>query len=230
MVLGRIEVNDRCDTVDVDATSCDIGSHQSVNPAIAEVGKCAGALGLTAASVNGCRLEAFLAQLTCEPVRSVACTTEDDRRPGGTDSFSGDLAPVGLSGFPEDVAGSCDVGRFLADLVVDRILLIVAGELGDVSVEGGREENSLAVRVGLVEQAAHSGHEAHVGHPVGLIQHHPVYVGEGEGSLLYQVLETTGACNENVDTVPEGVQLGAVANTTVNDADLHLAGEGPEFG
>ena len=148
-----------------------VGGDESVDTALAEVGQRPGALRLAATTMDGGGLETFLAQLAGEAVRAVAGPTEDDRRPGGAYSLSGDLSSICLCGVPEHVAGGGDVGCLLADLVPYRVLLVVAGELGDVAVEGCREQNRLAVWVGLVEQTAHGGHEAHVGHPVGLIQH-----------------------------------------------------------
>ncbi len=230
VVLGRVEVNDRCDTVDVDSAGRHVGGNESVDTPPGEVGQCTGALRLAATAVDGGGLQAFPAQLAGEAVRAVAGPTEDDCRPGSTYSVSGDLTSVCLCGVPEHVAGCGDVGCLLADLVSYRVTLVVAGEPGDVAVEGCREQNRLAVRVGLVEQTAHSRHEAHVGHAVGLVEYHPVDAGKRECSLLDQVLKASGACNEDVDAPPERVQLWAVADASVHDSDRDLARKGAELG
>ena len=72
---------------------------------------------------------------------------------------------------PERVRGSVEVGFDLADLMPDRVVLVLTGERTDVAVERGREEDRLAVVRDEVEQLADLGQEAHVGHAVGFVDH-----------------------------------------------------------
>ena len=94
-------------------------------------------------------------------------------------------------------------------LVTDGILLVVAGELGPRRRRGVAENNmGLALAYRLVEQPANGGHEAHVGHSVGLVEHDPVGCREAHGALGDEVLQPSGAGDQDVYTPPEGLDLG----------------------
>ena len=68
MVLGRVEVDDRCDTIHMNSACGYVGGDESVDTALAEVGQRPGALRLAATTMDGGGLETFLAQLA-EPWR-----------------------------------------------------------------------------------------------------------------------------------------------------------------
>ena len=76
-------------------------------------------------------------QLLGEAVGSVAGAAEDDGRPGGVDGLSGQADPVMAVDGPEHVGGRRYVRCLIAHLVVDRIVLVVPGQLGDVAVQRG---------------------------------------------------------------------------------------------
>ena len=54
---------------------------------------------------------------------------------------------------------------------------VAADQQVDVAVQGGGEQHALPLGPDLVEQFGDLGHEAHVGHLVGLVQH-------GDGDLV----------------------------------------------
>ena len=117
------------------------------------------------------------------------------------------------------MVGQRDVGGRLADLVTHWIVLVVAGELGDVAVERCREQHGLAIVAGLVQQAADSGHEAHVGHAIGFVENDSLDLGEVDVAALDQVFEATRAGDEHVDALLEQAKLLAVTDAAVDDAD-----------
>ena len=201
VILGRVVVDDRGHAIDVDAAGRHVGGHQCVHAATGEVGECSGALALAASTVDGGGFDLGAGQLLGETVGAVPGPAEDDGRPGGSHGFGGQVHPGGLVDRPEEMGGRSDVGRFVADLVTHRIVLVVAGQLGDVAVQRRREQHGLAVVGRLVEQASDGGHEAHVGHPVGLVEDDPVDVAEIHGALVDEVLEATWTGDENVDAV-----------------------------
>ena len=83
----------------------------------------------------------------------------------------GEIDPLGPLGPPEDVGDLAHARLVGHHVVADRVALVGGDDRLDLSADGGREEQDLAVRCGLVEQPAHRGQEPHVGHPVGLVEH-----------------------------------------------------------
>ena len=137
VVLGWVVVHHRGDALDVDAPGSDVGGHQGVHPAVHEVGQGAGPLVLATPAVDGSSPYLCPCQLLGEAVGSVAGAAEDDGRPGGVDGLSGQADPVMAVDGPEHVGGRRYVRRIIAHLVVDGIVLVVPGQLGDVAVQRG---------------------------------------------------------------------------------------------
>ena len=230
VVFRRVVVDDRGDAVDVDAAGGDVGGDECVHTALLEVVEGPVALALAASTMDRRSGEAELVELLGEAVGAVTGATEDDRRPGGVDDLGHDRVAVGLVDLPEAMRGGLDVGGLLADLVAHRIALIVAGELGDVTVERCREQHGLTIRRGLVEQTADGGHESHVGHAVGLVEHDLPDVTQVDVTALDQVFEAARAGHQDVDAALEGAQLPAVTDTAVDGVDAHVAGEAAQLG
>ena len=144
--------------------------------------------------------------------------------PGARDHVDGVVPPVEVGHLPEQVAGGGDVGLDVTDLVAHRVVLVAVGDDLDVAVEGGREEDGLALLGRGVEQALHRGQEAHVGHAVGLVDHDQVDLVELDVAALDEVLEATGAGDEHVDALAQGLALGAVADAAVDGDGAATAG------
>ena len=151
--------------------------------------------------------------------------------PAAIDGVAGVVDAVLVPDAPEVVRHGVEVGLDLAHLVAGRLVLVAAGQLGDVAVEGGREQQRLAVVAGLVEQALDHGQEAHVGHAVGFVDDDERHVGERDVAALDQVLEAAGAGDEDVDALAEGLDLRAVAHAAVHGVDEAPGGlaEGQEL-
>ena len=216
-------------TVHVDSASCHVGGHQGVDPAAHEVGQGAGALALAASTVDGRGPDLVSGKLLGQAIGAVAGATEDDRRPGCTDCVCCQLDPVVAVHGPEQVGGSSYVRGLVANLVADRIGLVVPGELCDVAVQGGREQQGLALVGGLVQEPAYGRHEAHVSHAVGFVEHYLDHGVELQVSSVEEVLEASGTSHEDIHTIAEGLELWAVSDAPVDHADADLSGEGPEF-
>ena len=71
-----------------------------------------------------------------------------------------------------------------------------------------------------VEQATYGGQEAEVGHVVGLVEHGDLDLAEVAGTLLDQVLEATGAGDEDVDAGAERLHLRVLADAAEDGAGL----------
>ena len=88
-------------------------------------------------------------------------------------------------------------------VVAHRVALVLANELVDGSVEGGGEQQRLPGRTRHVDESPDRGQEAHVGHPVRLVDDHGLDVRQLDGSPLDQVGQPAGAGDEDVDTVSQ---------------------------
>ena len=82
----------------------------------------------------------------------------------------------------------------------------------DAVVEGGREQQPLALAGRRVQEAAHGGQEAEVGHVVGLVEDGDLDRAEVAVTLLDQVLEAAGAGQHDVDAVAQAGDLRVLAD------------------
>ena len=69
---------------------------------------------------------------------------------------------------------------------------VARDEAVDAAVERGREQHRLVLALDAVEDLLHLGHEAHVGHAVGLVEHEHLDVRDRELAALHQVDEPAG--------------------------------------
>ena len=108
----------------------------------------------------------------------------------------------------EDVVLHVRLGRGVrVDRVRDRVHQVATHEDVDTVVERGGEQQALAARSGLVEDALHAGEEPEVGHVVGLVEHGDLDVVEAHVALVHQVLEATGARDDDVHALLERTHL-----------------------
>ena len=103
-----------------------------------------------------------------------------------------------------------DVWSGVTDLMGGRIVLVVAGELGHVSIEGCRKQESLGTVGGLIENAPNGGQESHIGHTVGFVYDHLIHFTEVHCVLADQVFEPPRAGDQDVDALFESLDLVAV--------------------
>ena len=109
------------------------------------------------------------------------------------------------------------------------VLLVVAREHADDTVERRREQQRLT-RLGChVEQAADFGKESHVGHAVGFVDDDDFDRVERECALLDEIGEPARARDEHVDAAVELAALRLVADAAVDDADPARDRSGQRF-
>ena len=147
-------MEDQADVVDVDAAGGDVGGDQDVDGPSRELGQGAGALVLGLAAVQAAGPDADLA--SCLLSRSAPCLVRTKMivRPSRSaiSAVTGEL--VVAVDVQHVVLHRGDRGRRRVDGVGDRVGEEAADEDVDVAVEGGREQQPLAVGRGLVEQLA----------------------------------------------------------------------------
>jgi hypothetical protein len=76
---------------------------------------------------------------------------------------------------PEVVVDLAPIGAGGPHVVTGRVVLVVADQLVDGTAERRGEEECLAGRARLVDETAHRGQKAHVGHPIRFIDDHHVH-------------------------------------------------------
>ncbi len=175
-------------------------------------------LGLRPVAVDGLGRHVEATELLGQPVGTVLGAGEHDRRPVAPDHVGGDGDALVALGPPEHVTvdGGVDVEL---DAVAGGVALVAADQGVDVAVEGGGEEQRLALRHDLVEQPLHLGQEAHVGHAVGLVEHDDVDPVEADGTPLDEVGQAARAGHDHVDAGPQGCELGSEADAAVEGVD-----------
>ena len=162
-------------------------------------------------------------ELLGQTVGAVLGAAEHDRRAGEPDHVGGELHLGVAVGAPEDVRRVRLLLGVVGEHVAHRVLLVAAHERVDRAVERGREEQRLARVGGLVEELAHLGQEAHVGHAVGLVDHDRLHRGQVDFATLDEVLEPSGAGHEDVGAAPHRLQLRAEAGAAVHRGHAQLA-------
>jgi hypothetical protein len=216
VIFGRIEVDHTGNPFYVDASSRDVGGHQGLSATGREVLQCPISLILGSATVQGDGGDPSPLQLLGETVGAVTGPGEDDRRAGRSHHFSGVGHPIGPVDHPKHVLYVVDRVLLEIGLVSNSIPLVALGEDCDVTVESCREENRLPCWRGHLEEAAHGGQEAHVGHAVGLVDHDYIDIPEVDITLVDQVFEAAGAGDEKVNALMELATLRGVTDTPVD--------------
>ena len=122
-------------------------------------------------------------------------------------------------GAHEAVGGQVGVVVVDLDLAPLRVRLVAPDEYIDVAVECRREEQGLAGVADLVEQSRDLGQEAHVGHPIGLVDDHEVDLVEADRATVDQVGEPAGTRDGDVDATLQRVELRAETDAAEERGD-----------
>ena len=102
----------------------------------------------------------------------------------------------------------------------DRVAKDGVGEPLDLPRHRRREEEGLPLRGELVDDPADVVDEAHVEHPVGLVEDERFDGPQRHESLRHQVEEASGRGDEDVDPPPEGLRLRALVDAAEDDGVL----------
>ncbi len=217
MVAGRVDVDDEIEVVDVDAAGGDVGGHQDGDMAGLELGQGAGALGLGLATVQGRGADTAVQQMLGEVVHGVLGVQEHDRPTFAGGDLGGGGVLVGAVDVQHVVLHRRDRARRRIDGVDHRVRQVAPDQEVDVAVQSGREEHPLPLGPNLVEQRGDLGHEAHVGHLVGLVQHSDADLVQPAVAALDEVLEPSRRGDDHLDPAAQCAGLAA---------DRHSADDG----
>ena len=224
VVLRRVEVDDHVDRIDVQAAGGDVGGHQDVELALGEVLQGPLPVGLAEVAVDGAGLDA----LPCPAARPAGrqpCLVRTN-----TSALSA-LRQMAAQTFTRSIwwtsmkrcsMASTVVGR-RGHLVEDRVVHVAADQAVDGAVERGGEQQGLVVALEAAQHPLDLGHEAHVGHAVGLVEDQGLDVGDRQLAPVAQVDEPARGGDDHVDAPAELLDL-------TLDVGAAVDGDGPESG
>ena len=169
-----------------------------------------------------------------EPVGAALRADEDEGEPALLLQQLDELLDLVLRGHRDELVVDL-AGLVLArelGLDPDRLVRVGAGELADRSVERGREEHRLAVVRDAAQDLVDLRLEAHVEHPVGLVEDEDRDGVERDQPPVHQVLQPARGRDEHVGGL--GLRgLGRDGHAAVDRGDLepaHLAEIGEDLG
>ena len=232
-VVRDVVVEHVRDALDIQAAGCNIGCHEDVQAAVAQLVHGALALLLGDVAVDGCCGESARAQLLGDFFRLVLRAHEHNHRlklRHLEDAGDG----VELVTVRREQVTLRDVGvgaglRLNGDLF--RVVQVVAGDAAN-RVRHRRGEQRHLLRLGRVlEDALHVLLEAHVEHLVRLVEHEELQVGDVQRALLQVVDHTTRRTHDDLGAPAQAGKLDAVGLAAVDGQDVHAAqvvGEGLE--
>ena len=205
VLLGRIEVDHVRDVVEIEAAGGDVGRDQRRDLAAPEPGQCPLPRVLRHVAVHrGCG-DVVAAEPLDEPVGAALRPHEDERRVRVSDVVDErvelrvrrdrDEVVLDLPGLP--------AGRQLA-LDSRRAVRVLAGEVADAIVERGREEHRLPVARQPAHDPVDLRLEAHVEHPVGLVQDEDADAREVDHAPLGEIFQPAGRRDEDVRVLGPG--------------------------
>ena len=182
------------------------------------------ALGLVA--VHGKGLDALLTELLDEPVGAALGPDEDERATAVALLQLGEQrVELGALGVDrgEAVLDRRDVLGLRRMDVLLRVVGVLTGDLAGLAVEGGREEQRLALARQQVDDPVDGRAEAHVEHPVGLVEDQCADLRKVECTALDQILETAGGGDDHV-RLAGTLDLRLDADAAVDGGDLRSLG------
>ena len=202
----------------MDAAGGDVRGDERLGLAGVEGLHVAGASTLTEVAVELDGGYAALVQLAGERLGAVLGPGEHDDAAGRAGQVDQDRDAVLAVDVQDVVAHRRDRRLHRVGLVGHRVVQELLDEGVDRPVERGREEQPLTALRGPAEQAAYGREEAEVSHVVGLVEHGDLDIVQRAVALADQVLETSGAGDDDVDALAERSHLRVLPHPTEDGA------------
>ncbi len=168
--------------------------------------------------------DARRSELPGHPVGTPLGTAEDERLAVMIDESGGDRDALGPLGPPKVVRDGFEGIGFGLDDATARIVLVRAADGFDLAAHRGGEEEDLSIDRCAVDQAPDRPEEAHVDHPVRLVEDDRFDAVEADVAAGDEIFEATRAGDHDVDTAAKGLTLVAVPDTAVDGDDPPPAG------
>ncbi len=224
-LVGEFVVDDVGDIIDIDAACGDIGGDEDGRAPGLEVGESALAHVLPLIAVDGLGGDSIAEESLDDLVGPVLGAGEDEgaAHGGGLEDGGEEGGLVGAMDVEDRVGDEGGEGRGRGDIDSDGVGEEGVGKAADLFGHGGGEEKGLALLGHGGGDSADRLDEAHVEHAVGLIKDEDLDVAKIDVALLHEVFETAGGCDDDIDTIAEGADLRALADTA-EDHDVAEVG------
>ena len=213
--VGQVKVEHVRDVLDVDASAGDVRGHEDEHVAVSEgiEGPCPRCLTLVA--VNRIRRDANLAELLCQPVRTVLGTREHDaaRHHLAFDEVDEQLALVGFLYEGNVLFNAVRGGRLWTDVNLHGTMEHLIGEFADGLGHCSAEHQVLPFSGHQGKNPVNVLAEPHVEHAVGFVKDKMFHLTQVEMPLLVQVKQPSGCCDQNVHPASEGFDLRRLPHT-----------------
>ena len=222
--VGQLVVHHRRQLVDIDAPGGDVGGHQHPDSPALEALQGLDAGGLALVAVDGHGGNAGPAQLLHHPVRAVLGIGEDQdavQRVVLQHLLEEELL-VALVYLVEALFDGVHRGGLGSHLHPDGIFQDGAGQVRDLLGHGGGEEEGLPLFRQAGDDLPHVVDEAHVQHPIRLVEDEGIDAGEVNMALAAQIVEPTGGGYQDVHTLLQGLHLGGLAHAAEDDGVAQL--------
>ena len=171
-------------------------------------------------------------ELLGEPVGAVLGPGEDQRLvdPAGRDEMAEQLALALAVDHVDDLGDELGRGVAGRDLDRSRVVQETVGQPADLVREGRREEQVLALGREHREDLADVADEAHVEHPVGLVEDEDLDPRQVDGPLAEVIEQPAGRGDDDLGTGPQRADLRIEADAAVDGrrADGVLGAVGPD--
>ena len=229
--VGQVVVEHVGELLNVQAPGSDVGSHQDLHRAAFEVGQGLLPGGLALVAVDGGGGDARLDQIPGHLVGPVLGAGKHQgvfhvQLPDEGGEQPGLVAAVHVVELLVDHLhrGGDGVDRHLGGVVQQGVHQPL--HLGG---HGGGEEKSLLLGGQPAKDAAHVVDEAHVQHPVGLVQHEDLQPGQVDELLAVEVAQAAGGGHQDVHALFQPLHLGSLPHAAEDDGGAQgqvLAGAG----
>ncbi len=207
--VRQVVVDDERQVADVDAARGDVGGDEDADLAALEALERLDARGLALVAVDRHRLDALAAELLDHAVGPVLGRGEDQDgllvAPGEKPREQTPL--VGLVHLVDALFDRVDGRGLRRHLDADRPIQDLLRQLRDLLRHRRREEQRLPLFGQAVDDLADVVDEAHVEHPVGLVEDEGLDVREVDIALIAEVVEPARRRDEDVDAALERLDL-----------------------
>ena len=147
-------------------------------------------------------------------------SAEDDGRAHLGHDVGADIEAVVSRHRPEEVVDVALGLLVVGDVMTGGVGLVALRERLDLLAHRGGEQQDLTIVTSLLDDATDTWHEAHVSHPVGLVDDEELDLAQVNHPLLDEVFEAPGAGHEDVDALGQGILGRSIAGPAVHGDDL----------
>ena len=222
-IVGKLQIDDEVDVVHVEAASGDIGGAKDLHSTAAEVPHHA----LTHRLID-VAMQAVSGITTChEGIGGVIDGTfgvgKDDGEARGL-NVDDAAEHLGLGAAMHLVVALLDGWnreRLLLDGDGGRIAGVVFDEAADARLEGGAEENRLALLRHGSHEAVDVVAEAHVEHFIGFVEDEGLEAVELDQAALHEVENASRSANDDLGAALQGADLAIIRSTAIDRCGTH---------